>query len=155
MSDKLPRISHVKDPAWKIPGCYLDTIRQTDVVLERLRGLLADKGEPWSLLYFSDHGLTLAQRHGVMRLLHSPAGREHRDIPLFLTSSDAKEHRTVRGLRYGSSFLEGFMNWTGVSTREIPSPRSLFLAPPDPPREDQESLRRSRPDDPPADIQSH
>ncbi|MCG5030772.1 sulfatase-like hydrolase/transferase [Mesosutterella sp. OilRF-GAM-744-9] len=41
VSDKLPRISHVKDPAWKILGCYLDTIRQTDAVLERLRGATA------------------------------------------------------------------------------------------------------------------
>ncbi|MDL2060262.1 phosphoethanolamine transferase [Mesosutterella sp. AGMB02718] len=155
VSDRLPRVSRVKDPAWKTPGCYLDTIRQTDAVLERLRDLLAKKGEPWSLLYFSDHGLTLVRQRGVMRFLHSPVSRQQRDIPLFLTSSDAKEHRTIRGLRYGSSFLEGFMEWTGVSTRGIPRPRSLFLAPPDAPRAEDEKLRASRPDDPPADIQSH
>ncbi|MCG5030773.1 hypothetical protein MAF45_04850 [Mesosutterella sp. OilRF-GAM-744-9] len=90
-----------------------------------------------------------------MRLLHSPVSRQHRDIPLFLTSSDAKEHRTVRGLRYGSSFLEGFMEWTGVSTREIPRPRSLFLAPPDTPQPEAERMRLLRPDDPSANIQSH
>lgn len=155
VTNLLPKVSDVRNPAWKTIGCYLDSVRQTDAVLEQLRGLLASKHEPWSLLYFSDHGLSLVKRRGVYRMLHSPVSRQQRDIPLFLTSSDSKGHQRIRGLRYGSSFLEGFMNWTGVSTREIPSPRSLFLAPPDPPREDQESLRRSRPDDPPADIQSH
>lgn len=114
-------------------ACYGETVRQTDEWLRRARDLLAASGESWSVLYFSDHGLSHTEFKGRPVLRHGPVGGLQREVPLFAFSSDDTEQRRVKGLRYGRRFTEGVAAWLGIRSEQLPAPRSLFDAVPDEP----------------------
>lgn len=115
-----------KDSEYGEIACYNETVRQTDEWLRRVRELLIASGESWSVLYFSDHGLSHTDFKGRPTLRHSPVGGLQRQVPLFSFSSDDRERHRVKGLRYGRRLTEGIAAWLGISSEQIPVPRSLF-----------------------------
>ncbi len=70
---------------------YLNTLRYTDTVLERLIGQLERQAAPAVLVYVSDHGETLM--HGTTRD-QAPVDRHVLHVPFFIWANDAwrREH---------------------------------------------------------------
>lgn len=133
-------------------ACYIETIRQSDQILEKIRGMLANTGETFSILYFADHGLSHNAVDGVLTVKHAPALGNARDVPLFMTSSEDRESVRMKGRRYGKNLTEGVMAWLGIETEQVPHPRSLFRNEDDPADEAFEAMIASRPKDPAIDL---
>lgn len=102
--------------------CYLKTIEQTDSFLKELYGILnknyKDNNESFSMIYFSDHGLTHRVKKGELSLAinSSIAAKEHFAVPLIRLSSDDVGRKFVKNRSYGNYFAESFAKWTGITT---------------------------------------
>ena len=106
-------------------ACYLTTYRMLDSLIERLVGQLKDHPEGgWSLLYFSDHGLSMSEKPGTEtghELEHGYDHRQNYDVPLFMLSSDSRTHEKNPALRSGYRMLEGMADWMGVKANNFPA----------------------------------
>lgn len=106
--------------------CYETTMRQTDYFLRQLDSVMKKAGESYSILYFADHGVSHNMIRGKLVINHANPANHHRDVPLYRVSSDDKKLVRVRARRYLSNFTEGVSAWLGVTTEQLPMPRSLF-----------------------------
>ena len=145
------------DSYYKEAFCYVESIRQTDEFLSFVYDTLKASGQSFSMIYFADHGLSHSEVGGQLVLKHANPSAQCRDIPLFMTSSEDKERRVVKGRRLARRFVEGAAHWLGIKTRQLPSPRGLFDPEIDPDREweGHEQLMRSRRQDPAVNILEH
>lgn len=132
--------------------CYEMTMRQTDYFLRKLDSLLKASGETYSILYFSDHGVSHNMIQGKLVMNHANPANHHRDIPLYCVSSDDTDLTRYKARRFASNLTEGVAAWIKVKTEQFPAPRDLFLSDDD---QDEygvmEELRKRR-NDPPIDI---
>lgn len=152
--DRLPDKSGLvtTDPKYIDIACYAETIRESDKWLKSAREMLEKSGESFSLLYFSDHGLSTNTIKGAVTLKHGPSLGNHRNVPLYMTSSEDKGIERIRGRRYGRNLTEGVMAWLGITTEQIPHPRALFRSESDTDAPDLEALIKGRPADPAIDL---
>lgn len=147
--------SKVGNPYYKESFCYVENIRQTDELLRDAYNILTSSGLPFSMIYFSDHGLSHSEIAGQLVLKHANPGNRSRDIPLFRASSDDRAHLVVQGRRFGDSLTEGIAQWLGIKTKQIPNPRDLFSSEDDPDSHGHEALMKQRRDDPAINILEH
>lgn len=150
LSDKSGLIT--TDPKYIDIACYAETIRESDKWLKSAREMLEKSGESFSLLYFSDHGLSTNTIKGAVTLKHGPSLGNHRDVPLYMSSSEDKGIERIRGRRYGRNLTEGVMAWLGITTEQVPHPRPLFRPESDTNAPDLEALIKERPADPAIDL---
>lgn len=106
--------------------CYETTMRQTDYFPRQLDSVMKKAGESYSILYFADHGVSHNMIRGKLVMSHANPANHHRDVPLYRVSSDDKKLVRVRARRYLSNLTEGVSAWLGVTTEQLPMPRSLF-----------------------------
>ena len=100
-------------------SCYVSTIKQTDKLLEDIVSILKEKGESYSLIYFSDHGLKHIGGGSEKSLTHGGDTYESFAVPFAKISSDDTEHKVIKVQRSAFNFLKGFSQWTGIRTQEI------------------------------------
>jgi len=143
------------DPYYKEAFCYVENIRLTDKLLEDAYEILKNNGQPFSMLYFADHGLSHSEIAGQLVIKHAKPANHSRDIPLFRTSSDDQSHTVVKGRRFGDSLTEGIAHWIGIRTKQIPNPKDLFSSTDDPDTRGHENLMKQRRDDPAINILEH
>ena len=80
--------------------------------------MLQRDGGAYSILYFSDHGLLIDNdnlRHG-----HDATHRQTFHVPLMIINSGDTSQRIIKAERSGFEFLDGFSQWIGVETAQIP-----------------------------------
>ena len=112
-------------------ACYSDSIAKTDKLLsdvfEMLKAQQARTGEGFSILYFSDHGLSHYEKNGNVALGNGNGGtsRYQCDIPLVRINSDDEIHRQVKSRKTGLLFTDGLGRWLGLSAKEL-QPYDLF-----------------------------
>ncbi len=112
-------------------ACYSDSIAKTDQFLsdvyEALKAQQEKTGEAFSLLYFSDHGLSHYEKNGNVALGNGNGGvsRYQCDIPLVRINSDDVVHRVVKSRKTGLLFTDGLGRWLGLSAPEL-QPYDLF-----------------------------
>lgn len=90
---------------------YLSSLRQTDLFLQELYGLLQDKKEPFSIIYTSDHALTpLGLKHGISQF--------NLQVPLFKFASDDNQntHLVNNDIILGFGFVWFLSEWLGITT---------------------------------------
>ena len=145
----------MKDAYYRESFCYVESLRDTDRLLGQAYQILKDSNSSFSMIYFADHGLSHNVIGNALTLKHSNPTRPHRDIPLLCASSSDTSHSHVRGKLFGDSFLEGVMNWLGITTQQIPNPRNIFTSVHDTDTHNYEKIWKSRRDDPPIDIREH
>lgn len=98
-------------------SCYVQTIKNTDLLLSQLQKILVKQNTSWSMLYFSDHGLSFIDNQED--LIHGDKKRQNFEIPFFITSSDATQQEVISARRSAFSFLNLFAEWTGISEKHI------------------------------------
>ena len=148
-------ISKVGDPYYKEAFCYVESIRNTDKLLGLIYDALKASKQTFSMLYFSDHGLSHSEMAGQLVIKHGHPSDRCRDIPLFQASSEDLQHVTVKGRRFGDSLTEGISHWLGIATKQIPTPKDLFAPGIDPDTHGHESLMKQRRLDPAINILEH
>lgn len=111
-------------------GCYLASIEKTDKLIARVHDILKERfiknNEKFSIIYFSDHGLSskiLDDGYISMRHLNT---REQYSVPLFKISSDDTQRTVIKNFKSGLNMTLGLSTWLGIKTRNHINKYSLF-----------------------------
>ena len=96
-----------------------------------MKTALQEEGATYSLLYFADHGQTLFEQDGQY-MLGNRDGYYQFEIPLFMTSSDAKARQECQSFKSGVNFLNGLASWMGIQNPHLDPNYSLFDCQDDP-----------------------
>lgn len=102
-------------------SCYVNTILKTDKFIEGTVTLLKEQNEPYSLIYFSDHGLSHINKEDKKEvdLDFGDEYKQNFDVPFVKISSDDKVREVVNLKRSAFNFIYGFSQWIGVETKEL------------------------------------
>jgi glucan phosphoethanolaminetransferase (alkaline phosphatase superfamily) len=96
---------------------YIQSILNTDRLLENITTAAKSTGDSWSLLYFSDHGLALENK----LLQHSDKYQENYRVPLFIISSDDTQRENITVDRSALHFPILFSQWSGIQEPSLQS----------------------------------
>lgn len=105
----------------KTLSCYVQTIKNTDILLSHIAKAANEENKKWTLMYFSDHGLSFVgkENESTLTLTHGDKTKQNFSVPLFITSYDSTK-RVVRELPYSAmNFLSLYLFWTGSSENTI------------------------------------
>ncbi|WP_066565602.1 phosphoethanolamine transferase [Snodgrassella sp. CFCC 13594] len=118
----------------KNSNCYIDSIAFTDQVLKQIYQTLGQTQQPFSMLYFSDHGLShdkdtyekneLVKSSSILR--HNDRYRQNYHIPLVVVNSDGQGVKHIRADRTGFYLMDGLAAWLGLSTPQLPHSQTFF-----------------------------
>jgi len=108
-------------------SCYVQSIRNTDALLETIHQQLKAAGGSWALIYFSDHGLrTIDKDTDSERLAHSDKVKEDYEVPLFVATSDDREHQIINAPRSGFEMLAIVTQLARITEPHVPSECDLL-----------------------------
>lgn len=100
-------------------NCYLATLQKLDTFLERAHHILEQRGEPYALIYFSDHGMTVDESERPVR--HGAEARQNFNVPLFIFTSDTKRHISDDTPISARKFMSLFAWLTGIDADKVPA----------------------------------
>lgn len=101
--------------------CYLGSIHHTDSLLAEAYQALRAAGQPFSMIYLSDHGLRQQDKGGNgATLVHDNQYRQNYAVPFFILSSDATAHTTLNKDMSGVNFVRGAAQWMGIQAAGLP-----------------------------------
>lgn len=112
-------------------SCYVSSILETDNLLSDIINMLKVKNEPYSLIYFSDHGLRQQGYGSEQTFIHGDGVYEGYSVPFARLSSDDTTHTLIKVQRSAFSFLQGFSQWTGIKVSEFSNGYDFFGTKPD------------------------
>lgn len=118
-------------------NCYVSSIKKTDELLKRVYELLsknsANSHRLFSMIYFSDHGLShLISEDNIT--IHNSSGKSklHFDVPLFKISSDDTKRQEFNVFKSGLNFTDGIAHWLGIQNPQLNPNADLFSNQSDP-----------------------
>ncbi|WP_416414820.1 phosphoethanolamine transferase [Pantoea sp. App145] len=100
-------------------NCYLATLQKLDTFIQRAHDILARSGEPYALVYFSDHGMTVDDSERPVR--HGNDARQNYNIPFFILTSDNHQHLIDDTPISARHFMSLFSQLTGINSELIPA----------------------------------
>ncbi|WP_318439414.1 phosphoethanolamine transferase [Photobacterium leiognathi] len=101
-------------------SCYLSTYREFDQLMKNMVEILNNSHQSYSLLYFSDHGLSDSHSKGQpVYLVHGPDHKSNYEVPFFILSSDSHEHKLLNKPVSAYHFLSLFSDWTGITSKKV------------------------------------
>ncbi|MDF7676140.1 sulfatase-like hydrolase/transferase [Neisseriaceae bacterium ESL0693] len=110
-------------------NCYIDTIHQTDDLLRQTYEQLKKTNQPFSLLYFSDHGLS-HRYNGIDKnssiLEHNDQFYQNYHIPLVIINSDQQNLVHNPAHRSGLYLIDGLAAWLGIDSPQLPYSKTFF-----------------------------
>lgn len=110
-------------------NCYIDTIRQTDNLLDHIYAQLNKTKQPFSLLYFSDHGLSHHYTDGnktTSILEHTDQFYQNYHVPFVIINSDQQGLVHNSAHRSGLYFIDGLAAWLGIDSPQLPYSKMFF-----------------------------
>ena len=109
-------------------SCYVNTILKTDKFIEETVTLLKEQNEPYSLIYFSDHGLSHINKEDKKEvdLDFGDEYKQNFDVPFVKISSDDDTREVVNIKRSAFNFIYGFSQWLGIQTEELNNHYDFF-----------------------------
>ena len=109
-------------------SCYLHSITQTDSFLASLNQQLQNSGKNFSMIYFSDHGLSFKERGSKSEYLsHNDQFQQNYQVPMLITSSGETRHRVIKAVRSANDFMSLFAEWSGIRSQEV-EPKYRFIS---------------------------
>lgn len=109
-------------------SCYLYSITQTDSFLSSLNKQLQNSGKKFSMIYFSDHGLSFKERGSKSEYLsHNDQFQQNYQVPMLITSSGETRHRKIKAIRSANDFMSLFAEWSGIRSQEV-VPKYRFIS---------------------------
>lgn len=119
-----PQAYRVDDDKYQQIACYASTIKKTDLFLERVYEQMKHHEQsthrPFSILYFSDHGLTHIKADGEFDLTHNAKSIYQYDVPLIKIDSDATQRQQQSSAKSGLFFTAGLAGWMGIKNATLP-----------------------------------
>ncbi|CDH34869.1 conserved membrane hypothetical protein [Xenorhabdus bovienii str. Intermedium] len=102
-------------------SCYIQGIKETDKLLSNIRTKLIESNSKWSMMYFSDHGLSYTNRSKPKKLdlAHNSKYKQNFEVPLFITYYDSKHREYITEQRSALNFMSLFSTWIGISEPKI------------------------------------
>lgn len=126
----VPPINTVEDKNYDYLNCYVTSIYKTDKMIEKIYDLLNRNmninGRTFSLVYFSDHGLSHDFSVDKIKLNLSYTSKYHYDIPLIKISSDDVKKTHINSFKSGLNFTNGIANWIGINSNRLDNHYDLF-----------------------------
>lgn len=114
-----------------ILSSYIQTIEQTDRLLEQIYEILQAKKQSFSLLYFSDHGLETKDRNSPNASLAHGISKASFCVPFVIINSDDTLHKEVHISKSGYHFIDGFAQWLGIKENGLNKTYNFFSPPAD------------------------
>lgn len=104
-------------------SCYVQSIKDTDNLLATIHKYLTESNSKWSMMYFSDHGLSRSEKERLNKatLLHNDKYRQNFEVPFFVTSYDSYKKDYITEKRSALNFMILFSQWTGIHENKINS----------------------------------
>lgn len=134
--DDYKLIVPVQNKKYSYLNCYISSINKTDDFLKEIYDLLENEYKTqhasFSMIYFSDHGLAHRDIDGVIHFNNNRQSKLHYEIPLFMTSSDAADHKACKSSKSGLNFTDGIAGWLGIKNEHLQADYSLFDCQDDP-----------------------
>ncbi|OAT51452.1 phosphoethanolamine transferase [Providencia heimbachae] len=119
-----------KDSKFNNIACYVASIEKTDKILSSIYNLLKtqerDNNRSFSMLYFSDHGVSHSLIDDEIKLNLSNSSKKVLNIPLMVFNSDSEKQEYIKTNKSGKLFVEGLANWLNIKNKEISPDYTLF-----------------------------
>lgn len=116
------RTNHHYDTFYKTEelSYYVQSIKNTDYILEQIHQKLKETHKSFSLVYFSDHGLSITKEklNKEYTIKHSDQFKECYNVPLIVWGDDITETRTIDAYRYSNDFLFLISELMGIELGE-------------------------------------
>lgn len=96
-------------------SCYIQSIHNTDKLLQDIAETAKKANNSWSMMYFSDHGLALESG----KLCHQEKYQEIFRVPMFIVSSDSNKKEQITAYRSAFNFPYLFSQWTGIQEKSL------------------------------------
>lgn len=110
-------------------SCYIKSIAMTDKLLGQIHDMAERDGGDWSMMYFSDHGLSYINKDTASAYLtHGDKTRENYDVPFFTVDKNQTDRIIIPVQRSGLRFLETFSQWMKIRDPEIVQICDMFSA---------------------------
>ncbi|EOU2321739.1 sulfatase-like hydrolase/transferase [Yersinia enterocolitica] len=101
-------------------SCYIKSIAMTDKLLGQIHDMAERDGGDWSMMYFSDHGLSYINKDTASAYLtHGDKTRENYDVPFFTVDKNQTDRVIISVQRSGLRFLETFSQWMKIRDPSI------------------------------------
>ncbi len=114
------KIKYFNNSGDKKLDCYLNTLRQTDNFIENVYKKLQQTNKPFSILYFSDHGLsTFTTKLSGFHLTHNGKYKENFDSPMVILSSNDNKQTHIKSQKSGYNFMALFAHWLGIEEKTL------------------------------------
>ncbi|WP_455647739.1 sulfatase-like hydrolase/transferase [Lonepinella koalarum] len=109
-------------------SCYASSILKTDALIENVVALLKQQQQRYSLIYFSDHGLSYINKEdkNELSLTHGSEFKQNYEVPFFKLSSDDTHRKIVNVQRSAMHFMYGFAQWLGIQAQELNTDYDFF-----------------------------
>jgi glucan phosphoethanolaminetransferase (alkaline phosphatase superfamily) len=108
-------------------SCYIQSIKNTDALLDSVHGMLGKNSGSWAMMYFADHGLQIVDKGtSEERLQHSDKYQNNYDVPLFVTTSDMAERKVITAPRSGFDLIPLITQLLGISEPSTDLQCNLF-----------------------------
>ncbi|KAF1368029.1 phosphoethanolamine transferase [Yokenella regensburgei] len=102
-------------------SCYVQSIKNTDMLLQDIAKEAGNENKKWTMIYFSDHGLSFTnpddKKHST--LLHGDKTKQNYAVPLFITSYNDTNKSEINAPYSAMDFLSLYLSWTGSSEKTI------------------------------------
>lgn len=112
-------------------NCYIDTIKETDKLLSQIYFELEKTNQPFSILYFADHGLShelkkknISDTNFLLR--HDDKYIQNYHVPFFIINSDQTTQIRNPAQRSGFEILGGLASWLGITTQQLKDSDKFF-----------------------------
>ncbi|AXY02141.1 hypothetical protein D1115_14315 [Vibrio alfacsensis] len=105
-------------------SCYIESVKQTDLLIQKIDAMAKQQAIPYNLIYVSDHGL--GHRESGQNLRHDPLVKQSYEVPLFFTGSEFKTRERVEYPRNGFSFIKAVAELMDVSAQQLDAHPSFF-----------------------------
>lgn len=108
------------DAGAKEISCYIKSIAMTDKLLGQIHEMAQRDGGDWSMMYFSDHGLSYINKDTASAYLtHGDKTRENYDVPFFIVDRNQTDRVIIPVQHSGLRFLEIFSQWMKIRDPSI------------------------------------
>lgn len=97
-------------------SCYVQSIKNTDEILQSIYDDLKASNTKWSMMYFADHGVSFSNKENRSKLdlIHGYSHKQNFEVPFFITSYNDQETEIIDARVSGFDFLPLFTEWLGI-----------------------------------------
>lgn len=105
-------------------SCYIESIQNTDKLLEKIYNSLQKKEESFKMIYFSDHGLKINED---LSLSHGRGQKQPYEVPFIIWTHDLEKKIEINSIRMANDFLHLFSELNQIKIQNI-SKKYSFLS---------------------------